>query len=181
MTGEESKNLPQGLTLVIGGARSGKSGFGLRLAEGVGVEETLVYLATAQGLDDEMQARIRRHQEDRGPRWTTVEEPLDVARIIAEARAGVVLVDCLTLWLTNLMEDGLEDREIMARAEELAEAASLAGAPIIAVTNEVGCGVMPVNALARRFCDLSGFLNQRMAERAKRVFHLTAGIAVRIK
>jgi adenosylcobinamide kinase/adenosylcobinamide-phosphate guanylyltransferase len=172
----------EGLTLVIGGARSGKSGFALSLAEDASVRGPRVYLATASALDDEMRARIKRHREERSPLWTTVEEPTDPASVLgAYGPGGVVLIDCLTLWVTNLMEAGLGDGDIMERVDELARLSSEQGSAVIAVSNEVGCGIMPVNAMARRFGDLSGFMNQRMARAATRVYRLTAGLAVRLK
>jgi len=172
----------EGLTLVIGGARSGKSGFALRLGEEASVRGPRVYLATASALDDEMRARIERHRSERGPLWTTVEEPADLAGALGSCGPGaVVLIDCLTLWVTNLMEAGLGDDEIMERVDEVARLSSGQGPAVIAVSNEVGCGIMPVNAMARRFGDLSGFMNQRIARAASKVYRLTAGLASRLK
>jgi len=171
-----------GLTLVLGGVRSGKSGFARSLAETAGVTGRRVYLATAQALDDEMRQRIRRHQEERGPNWTTIEEPLEPSRVVSSMSAGdLVLMDCLTLYLTNLMGQELGDDEILKRVDGLSSAIIESGAAVIVVSNEVGGGVMPVNAMARRFSDLSGLMNQHMASAADRVYLLTAGLPRRLK
>ncbi len=176
-----------GLTLVLGGVRSGKSGFAKGLCEGaegadMGGESALLYIATAEGLDDEMRGRIRRHQSERGGAWVTLEEPVEVAARLSKApRGSVILLDCLTLWLSNLMGLGLEDEEILVRVDELAGIMSRSSSAVVAVSNDVGGGVMPANALARRFGDLSGFMNQRMAGAADEVYFLTAGIPRRLK
>ncbi len=166
-------------TLVIGGARSGKS----RFAEGLAAQSGLakVYVATATAWDDEMRSKIARHRQDRdGAGWRTLEEPLDLAGALArEAASGtILLVDCLTLWLTNIMLDG-RDAEIETRrlVETLAD---LAG-PAILVSNEVGWGIVPENALARTFRDAQGRLNQRMAQACDNVVLVAAGLPLVLK
>jgi len=170
----------RGFILVLGGVRSGKSGFARGLCEAT--EGRKVYLATAQALDGEMELRIERHKRERGTEWTAVEEPVEVAaRIGSMGQGTVILLDCLTLWLTNLMGLGLGDDEILGRVDELT--ATITGSPsfIVAVSNEVGRGIMPVNAMARRFADISGLMNQRLAASAEEVFFLTAGLSAQLK
>jgi len=172
----------KGFILVLGGVRSGKSGFARNLceaAEGVGQR---VYLATATALDAEMESRIERHKQERGSEWVTLEEPVEVAESISSIEAGsVVLLDCLTLWLSNLMGLGLGDGEILKKVDLLTKAISGSPSLIVAVSNEVGRGIMPVNAMARRFADISGLMNQSLAAVAKEVFLMTAGLAARLK
>lgn len=170
--------MSNGLTLVLGGARSGKSAFALKL--GGALAGPKVYLATGQAGDEEMALRIGRHREERGDGWHTIEEPRDIVPIIDRAE-GVLLLDCLTLWISNLLFAGLDDKEIIKRADALALASSSAGARVIAVSNEVGLGIVPENALARRFRDLSGAANRLMAERATEVWFVAAGIPLKMK
>jgi adenosylcobinamide kinase/adenosylcobinamide-phosphate guanylyltransferase len=162
--------------LVGGGSRSGKSSYALRLARERGTR--LGYLATAQTLDEEMAERVRIHRADRGPDFTTFEEPLDIAGIlrVQESRFDVMVVDCLTLWLSNHLL--LEREPPVAPLLELAAGSTLTS---ILVTNEVGCGIVPENALARRFRDLAGRMNQDAAARAVEVYWTVFGIPMRIK
>jgi adenosylcobinamide kinase/adenosylcobinamide-phosphate guanylyltransferase len=164
--------------LILGGARSGKSRHAQSRAEAMAGE--LVYIATGQALDAEMDERITRHRMDRGPRWRTVEEPLDLSGAIARhAAAGtVLLVDCLTLWLSNLM---LAERDTDSAATQLAQALADAPGMVILVANEVGLGIVPDNALARRFRDAAGWLNQAVAARADEVVFVAAGLPLRLK
>ena len=164
--------------LVLGGARSGKSRYAQGLAEASGGR--LVFIATAQAFDDEMTDRIRRHQADRDGRWTTVETSVDLAGAIAAADGGdaVVLVDCLTLWASNLLL-GEEDAE--ARLAQLLAALERARGQVLLVANEVGLGIVPDNALARAFRDLAGTINQRVAAVADRVHMTVAGIPIIVK
>ncbi|RYY46746.1 MAG: bifunctional adenosylcobinamide kinase/adenosylcobinamide-phosphate guanylyltransferase [Sphingomonadales bacterium] len=163
---------------VLGGARSGKSRYAQQRAEALPGE--LVFVATAQALDEEMAARIARHRDDRGPRWRTVEAPLDIAAAIeAEARAGsVVLVDCLTLWASNLM---FAEQDHRHAAEALVRALAEASSPVVLVANEVGLGIVPDNALARRFRDVAGEINQIVAAAASEAVFLAAGLPLRLK
>ncbi|WP_414644170.1 bifunctional adenosylcobinamide kinase/adenosylcobinamide-phosphate guanylyltransferase [Bosea sp. (in: a-proteobacteria)] len=165
------------LTLVLGGARSGKS----RHAEAL--IETLpppwAYLATAQAWDDEMRVRIAEHRERRPAEWVTQDAPLDLPGAIRGLPSGQpVLVDCLTLWLTNLI---LAERDTSAAGSDLIEACAQATAPIVLVSNEVGLGIVPDNALARRFRDEAGRLHQAIAARARRVVFMVAGLPMQVK
>lgn len=165
------------LTLVLGGARSGKSRYAESLT--IGYPPPWVYVATAEPLDDEMAARIAEHRGRRGADWRTIEASHDLAGAVAGAPAGsTVLVDCLTLWLSNLM---LTHAEIEAEADRLDDALAQARGPIVLVSNEVGLGIVPDNALARRFRDAQGRLNQRMAARADRVVLMVAGLPLVVK
>ena len=169
-----------GIHLVLGGARSGKSAFAERLVEGSG--RAPVYLATAQTFDGEMESRVATHRARRGPLWHTVEEPLDLCgslREHAKARTSV-LVDCLTLWVTNLM---IAERTVDAEGEALSEtlAAMGDGVSVVIVSNEVGQGIVPDNAMARAFRDHAGALHQRVAEVAHHVWFVTAGLPQKLK
>ncbi len=171
-------------TLVLGGARSGKSRFAETIARAwqeQAPNRSLIYVATAQALDDEMRTRIDRHQSDRGANWQTCEEPIELAaKLLQVDRTGQwILVDCLTLWLTNCL---LHSEELWQtqRAELLATLPQLK-ANVCFVSNEVGQGVVPDNALARRFIDEAGWLHQALAERCHRVHFVVAGIAQTIK
>lgn len=167
--------------LVIGGCRSGKSREALRRAEHWGGRR--VFVATCVPRDAEMQARVRRHQSERDATWTTVEEPLDLPGVLSGHNGAdrVLLVDCLTLWTGNLLAEGLSDDQIVDRAGRLAERITAARGTVILVTNEVGGGIVPENALARRFRDLAGLINQRVAACCDRVVWMVAGIPVEIK
>lgn len=167
--------------LVLGGARSGKSRYAQQQAEALATSgDELVYLATAQVLDDEMRARVVRHQAERDSRWRTVEEPLDLATALErECGTGrVVLVDCLTLWASNLL---FAERDIEAELARLTAWLSSARAPAILVSNEVGLGIVPDNALARRFRDIAGTINQAVAAAASRVVFVAAGLPLVMK
>lgn len=167
------------LILIGGGSRSGKSSFALQSARERGVRRAFV--ATAEALDDEMRERIARHRAERDTSFTTIEEPMELARVLSgnEAFFDVILVDCLTLWVSNLMMK--ETHNIDELGEELVRTAAASPAHCILVTNEVGCGVVPENALARRFRDAAGRLNQQAAQTASEVYLLTFGIARRLK
>ena len=159
-------------TLVLGGARSGKSAFAARLALASGLAP--VYVATAAALDAEMAARIERHRRERGAPWITVEAPDEVAAAIAvwSAPDRFVVVDCLTLWLTQLLTRGRDPA--VAREGLLAALAERRG-PVALVSNEVGLGIVPLGELSRRFVDEAGFLHQAVATIADRVVLLVAG------
>lgn len=169
-------------TLVTGGCRSGKSRHAQLLAEAVdGLHRC--YIATCVPLDDEMRRRVSRHQAERGPEWRTVEAPLAVAEAIdAHApQVDVILVDCLTLWISNLMGAGQEIDSLVANAHELAAAVQRSVCPLILVTNEVGAGIVPENALARAYRDAAGLVNQIVAAACDTVIWTVAGIPVTIK
>lgn len=168
-----------GHTLVLGGARSGKTSFAERLAMGAGVKPA--YLATAQALDREMRERVASHQSQRAGRFETIEEPLLLAHAVAEAAAShdVILVDCLTLWITNLLGAG---RDVAEAVEQLATTlAALDSSRVILVSNEVGLGIVPDNPLARTFRDLAGSTHQRMAEICDDVYFVAAGLPMTLK
>ena len=166
------------LTLVLGGARSGKSRHGEQLVLASGL--TPVYLATAEALDAEMAKRIEAHRTRRGPVWRTVEEPLDLLGTLQrECGSGrAVLVDCLTLWLTNLL---MAERKVAAAITDLTEGIKTLEGVVVVVSNEVGQGVVPDNALARRFVDHAGQLHQAVAEQAQTVVLMTAGLPLFLK
>jgi adenosylcobinamide kinase / adenosylcobinamide-phosphate guanylyltransferase len=159
------------LHLVTGGARSGKSSFALARAQGG------VYIATAEAGDDEMRDRIARHRRERGDTWRTIEAPIDPAAVFP--REGVVVLDCLTLWISNLMLAGREDDAIAVAATDLAAKATACTSFV--VTNEVGLGIVPEHPLARRFRDLAGRVNQIFATQAAEVWLLVCGQPLRIK
>ena len=166
------------ITLVLGGARSGKSRYAERLVEMAAAHGT--YCATAEAGDAEMMARIAVHRARRGVFWRTVEAPLALAAAIAAEAMPQrpMLVDCLTLWLNNLM---FNNRDIDTETQRLEAALAAHKAPAVLVSNEVGSGIVPDNAEARRFRDLQGRLNQRIAARADRVVLLVAGLPMVVK
>lgn len=165
------------LTLVLGGASSGKSAFAEGLVVGTGKPRT--YIATAQAFDAEMEAKIAQHQTDRGQGWNTIEAPLDVVAALAEVPAGgVILIDCLTLWLSNQM---LAEADIDAEIARFLTATVTTKNPIVCVSNEVGMGLVPENALGRRFRDAQGTLNRQLAERADLAVFVAAGLPITLK
>ena len=163
---------------VLGGARSGKTAFAEQTALATG--KAPVYLATGGAGDAEMAARIEAHRAARGPAWRTVEEPLKLAAAMSrESRAEtVILVDCLTLWLSNLMAD---DADPLAASAGLVEALAAAPGPVILVSNEVGQGIVPANPLARRFRDAAGRLHQILAAAVPRAVFIVAGLPINLK
>ena len=166
------------VSLVLGGARSGKSSFAEAEVLAHGLD--CLYLATSEAFDNEMEVRIARHRERRGPEWTTIEEPLALADVLA-AESGpkrAILVDCLTLWLANLL--GAE-RDLPAEFERLVRVLAGVAGPVVLVSNEVGQGIVPDNALARRFRDEAGRLHQQIAAVAGRVVFVTAGLPQTLK
>jgi adenosylcobinamide kinase/adenosylcobinamide-phosphate guanylyltransferase len=163
--------------LVLGGARAGKSAYAVARAAVVG--ERVTFVATAEAGDPEMAARIACHQADRPPRWNTVEAPLALAEAVAglEGKADAVIVDCLTLWVANLLarRPDLPDRELLVEAERLADLGQRRLFGLVLVSNEVGWGVHPETALGRRFRDALGLVNQAVARAADEVVLLVAG------
>ncbi|GAC1394835.1 MAG: bifunctional adenosylcobinamide kinase/adenosylcobinamide-phosphate guanylyltransferase [Polyangiales bacterium] len=173
-----------GFVLVGGGARSGKSAFALELAMRRGTRRAFV--ATAEPFDDEMRERIARHAAERGARFETLEAPraleATLARLAAERRElDVVVVDCLTLWLSNLLLDALTQEAIERRVEALVAALSAAPFETIVVTNEVGMGLVPETPLGRVFRDVAGRAHQRLARRANEVFFAVLGTVLRLR
>ena len=170
--------------LIGGGSRSGKSRFALEYARRH--VAPLAFIATAEARDDEMRDRIVAHRAERGPEFETVEEPRDLARVILEAgdRYGAIVVDCLTLWLSNLMLGGSMSggtAEIRRETANLLRVASESPSAVVLVTNEVGCGIVPENALARQFRDLAGAMNQQAATAAQEAYWMAFGIPMRLK
>ncbi|MDP2799153.1 MAG: bifunctional adenosylcobinamide kinase/adenosylcobinamide-phosphate guanylyltransferase [Deltaproteobacteria bacterium] len=167
--------------LVTGGCRSGKSRFALDYANRHFTNR--LYLATGQALDEEMKERIKEHQRQRGQDWRTVEEPLNIAGVIEQeaAKAGVILIDCVTLWVSNMLLRDMPEEEIMHSVGALAEKIHKPLCSFILVTNEVGAGIVPENRLARRFRDLVGMVNQKLAACADEVYWLVSGIPIKIK
>ncbi len=168
-----------GHVLVLGGARSGKTGFAERLAMRAG--ESPLYLATAQALDGEMRERVRMHQQQRHGRFATLEEPIELTLALkAAARThDVILVDCLTLWITNLL--GANHDVAKAVDELVAALPTLDSSRVILVSNEVGLGIVPDNSLARMFRDLAGAAHQRLAEICTDVHFVVAGLPMTLK
>lgn len=168
---------------MIGGARSGKSAHAERMVEAAATKGTYaggIYLATAEAGDGEMAARIRVHRERRGPRWMTVEEPLELATTLA-AHSGPdrpILVDCLTLWLSNIMA---ADRDLAAERQTLVKSLARLEGPVVFVSNEVGLGLVPTTPLGRAFRDEAGRLNQAVAAAADRVIFVAAGLPLTMK
>ena len=167
-----------GITLVLGGARSGKSRFAEKLVGNSGLQP--VYLATGQALDQEMERRIEEHRQRRGSGWRTVEAPLELAEALRRetAQDHAVLVDCATLWLTNLM---MADRGIPEAIDHLIDTLHKADGPVVIVSNEVGMGIVPENEMARTFRDHVGRLHQAIAEIAEAVYLVVAGQALAVK
>ena len=171
------------VSLVLGGARSGKSTYAERLVTGSlhgAAAQAAVYIATAQAGDVEMATRIMAHRARRGANWTTVEEPLklDEALAAAAGQGRPVLVDCLTLWLSNLMLGG---GDVDEATDDLLRTLDEVAVPVVFVSNEVGLGIVPETALGRGFRDAQGRLNMRLAERADRVILMTAGLPLTLK
>ena len=164
------------LTFVIGGARSGKSRYAESLVSAL--PPPWFYLATATADDDEMAGRIEAHRARRAALWRTVEAPRDVAGALAACGTAPALVDCLTLWLSNLM---LAEADVEAEVARLEQALQAAAAPVVLVANEVGFGIVPDHPLGRRFRDWQGLLNQRVAARADRVVLMVAGLPLVLK
>ncbi len=184
------------LILIIGGARSGKSTFAERLAAGSG--KRVAFIATATASDEDMQDRIARHRAARSAEWMTIEEPLDLVNAVQEASKGVdvLLLDCMTLWLSNWMgqQENRDEGDDVSLKNSYTESALTAieallatvktleaGKTLLVVTNEVGLGIVPMHPLSRTYRDVLGWINQRLAQNAERVYLMVAGIAVDIK
>ena len=189
--GEGPQRCQNKSVLVGGGARSGKSRWAEALTLSiVGPSRSRpVYIATAQCYDDEMTERVRRHRADRGERFRTVEEPLELVEVLRSLdvpsrsadRPPAILVECLTLWLSNLLMTGVDDAEVDTQCDALASVLREIRIPTVLVTNEVGLGIVPDNALARRFRDAAGRLNQDLAELCDEVYFSALGLPLRLK
>lgn len=170
------------IIFVTGGARSGKSDFAQDMAEKI--EGKRVFVATAQAFDEEMAERIQKHQENRGTRWDALEEPINLGGAIRSVlgQYKTILVDCLTVWMSNLLLEYQDQNERISEiVDDFFSGLSESDETIIVVSNEVGMGIVPDNKLARDYRDQLGFLNQRMARRADDVYVLFSGIPVKIK
>lgn len=172
-----SANLTAHLTLILGGASSGKSNIAERLC--LAQQTPRTYIATAQVYDDEMRLKVDQHRVERGPDWHTIEAPLDVVSTLKDVPSGqVVLLDCLTMWLTNQL---LNDADIEAQTRGLIDALKACASPVVMVSNEVGQGIVPENALARRFRIAQGQLNRAIAAEAGCVVGVMAGLPFALK
>jgi len=169
--------------LILGGVRSGKSREALRVAVSMPRGSRGAFLATAQALDGDMEARIARHRAERPRGWVTLEEPYDVVAACGSlaGRVDVVVLDCLTLWVANLLIRGDEDKSILAAADTLAEFLAERRFTIVIVSNEVGAGVHPATDVGLRFRDALGGVNQRIAAAADRVTYMVAGLSMIVK
>ncbi len=172
---------PGKAVLVLGGVRSGKSGFALKLGGALGPRRALV--ATAQPLDAEMADRIQKHREKRDSSWTVYEEPLQIGRILEKLDAAydVIVVDCLSVWLSNLMHARMNEISPEGAVDLLLRRVSGMRTPVIFISSEVGLGVIPDNALARRYCDCAGRMHQRVADCSEEVYWMAAGLPMRLK
>ena len=169
------------ILFVTGGGRSGKSRYAITYALKNG--KTRAYIATAQACDDEMKERIRKHKEDRGDDFVTIEEPLDLGAALRNLPAGVdfVLIDCLTVWLGNWMHQDPKLTEAHPAVNDFMEAIQSLTVPLVIVSNEVGMGIIPENAMARQFRDVAGRVNQQVAQHATDVVLLVSGLPMTIK
>ena len=169
------------ITFILGGARSGKSAHAIRLAEDLG--RRVAFIATCQGLDNEMKRRIAGHKRQRPGGWKTFEEPLRPARILKNINAGfdVIIIDCITLLVSNLLLKGLKEKDIETRIAETLAAFKKTKAAAIIVSNEVGLGIVPKTSLGRDFRDIAGRINQMVAEKSDEVFFMVSGIPWRLK
>jgi adenosylcobinamide kinase/adenosylcobinamide-phosphate guanylyltransferase len=162
------------LTVLLGGARSGKSRWAVRLATETG--RPVTFIATGEARDEEMASRIQRHRAERPPQWTTVEEPIRLPDALRSVDAGrTVIVDCLTLWVSNLLEQDLGDDEVRTWAADAADAAAHHDGEAIVISNEVGSGIVPMTPLGRRYQDLLGEVNAIWVERSSRAALVVAG------
>jgi len=169
------------LILVTGGARSGKSRYAIELAKGIGGRGA--FLATCEIKDDEMRERVAIHKKARPKEWQTIEEPLDVEEKLAamKGKCDVLILDCLTLYISNLLMAGSSHKEIEEKIKGLIETAKSMDYTVIVVTNEVGSGIVPPDPMARRFRDLTGLANQAVALEANEVYLVVSGIPIKIK
>ncbi len=179
------------LIFIIGGCRSGKSAYALKLAESI--KGKRVYLATGEPLDDEMIKRIKKHKKGRGRNWITIEEPINIVDVIKKnKKCNIILLDCLTLWISNMMcrearvkaathPQGWVGSRVKKDIIEFITACKKTKASIIIVSNEVGLGIVPDNPLARNFRDIAGYANQSIAKKADEVYFVISGIPMRLK
>lgn len=166
---------------ITGGARSGKSSYALERAANAG--RNITFIATAQALDQEMQDRIRRHRKERPRHWKTIEEPIDLVYALdsVPSNADAVIIDCVTLWVTNMLMMDATDTQVISRVQRTAKRIRRMNCTVIVVTNEVGGGIVPENKLARRFRDLVGTANRLLAAASDEAYACISGIPVRLK
>ena len=171
------------LTVLIGGARSGKSSLAVDIGRRYQAVSSspVSFIATAPTIDDDMRQRIERHVNERPANWQTIEEQLNLTTALDAVPEGLIIIDCLTLWTSNLMWDGKSDQYIRNQATTDAAGVGLRCDPVVVITNEVGLGIVPENALARRYRDVHGFVNQTWAAAADTVLHLIAGRATKLE
>jgi adenosylcobinamide kinase / adenosylcobinamide-phosphate guanylyltransferase len=167
-----------GFTLLLGGARSGKSALAVRMAREW--SDPVTYVATAEAGDEDMARRIARHRADR-PDWPLIEEPRELARVLRENPSGGLVIDCLNLWVANLLRDGIEEEALVSEAAAAAGLAAARAAPAVAVSNEVGLGVHPATEQGRRFRDVLGRVNSAWARAAERSLLVVAGRTVELE
>jgi len=166
------------ITLITGGARSGKTRYALTNGGSNDSNDSGIYIATAILCDDEMRDRAAAHRAERGDRWRTIEEPYELGRCLSDV-AGSIVIDCLTLWLSNwLLQD---ESRVQEQIETLCSALRCTRSHVVAITNEVGSSIVPDNPLARRFRDYSGYMNQRVAAVADRVYLMICGMPLQVK
>ncbi len=170
------------IVLIIGGCRSGKSRYALELASQA-TEKNNIFIGTLVPGDDEMKARVQRHQKERDQHWKTFEVPIRLPEAVNDhgLKGNVVVVDCLTLWLSNLLLENNDPQRIEEQVNDLIQALETAQGPVFLVSNEVGTGIVPENRLARLFRDIAGFANQKVAACADSVVWMVAGIPVLVK
>ena len=170
------------IVFVIGGCRSGKSSYAMQTAEKVPAEQK-IFIATCVPQDDEMKRRVARHQKERSQNWVTVEAPLDLPEAILQnsRRGDVILIDCLTLWVSNLLMKTNDQKKLTEIISRLIDALEKTTCPIVLVSNEVGTGIVPENRLARQYRDIIGLANQTVAKTAGKVIWMVAGIPVIVK
>jgi adenosylcobinamide kinase/adenosylcobinamide-phosphate guanylyltransferase len=169
------------IIFITGGARSGKSRLAEELAERSG--GPLGYIATGESIDDEMRERITRHRKRRGPSWQTIEAPINLANAVRDHdyRFNGILVDCITLWLANLLDRYAEPQKVLDEVDSFIAAFPTLKTPLFLVSNEVGMGIVPDNALARTFRDLAGEANERLAKAADEVYVMFSGLPLKLK
>lgn len=169
------------IIFITGGVRSGKSQFALQI--GKDYPGPKAYLATAQALDEEMAQRIKRHKENRPAEWETIEEPREIVKTIKEEgeKFRLILIDCLTLWISNLLLAGWSGEKILTETNDLLQACGQIGCSFIIVSNEVGWGIVPDNESARFFRDVAGLVHQKMAQKADEVYLMICGLPHRLK
>ncbi len=177
--------MEKNILFVIGGCRSGKSSFALEQANLAQCDKgkIKIFIATSVPIDSEMEERVKKHQNERGSDWHTIEEPVKIHGVINQysRNASVILVDCLTLWVSNLLLNSFDDAKFDIAVKNLEDALESCRCPVFLVSNEVGTGIVPENKIARQFRDYAGFVNQRIAKIADRVVMTIAGIDIQIK